>query len=249
MTGMSHLMFKFFKLILSGKSNVGYCHICEHRTIFIKWDQWLRDNYFCIFCRSIPRQRALVKILNSEFPNWRHLLIHESSPSGASSDKIKRECTQYEPSQYWPDLQPGTVRNGQRCENLEKMTYTDESFDLVITQDVFEHVLNPSKAFAEIARILKPGGAHIFTVPCYHGRETVVRAVETPSGSIGYLREPVYHSNPIDPKGSLVITDWGDDLSSFIEVSSNMKTDMYQFDEPRFGLVAEFLNVFVSRKI
>jgi len=38
----------------------------------------------------------------------------------------------------------------------------DESFDLVITQDFFEHVLRPAK---EIARTLKSGGAHIYAVP------------------------------------------------------------------------------------
>ena len=28
-----------------------------------------------------------------------------------------------------------------------------------------EHIFDPSKAFSEIARTLKTGGAHIFTVP------------------------------------------------------------------------------------
>ena len=44
------------------------------------------------------------------------------------------------------------------------MTFENESFDLFITQDVFEHVMTPNKAFKEIERVLKPGGAHVFTV-------------------------------------------------------------------------------------
>ena len=44
------------------------------------------------------------------------------------------------------------------------MTFQNESFDLFITQDVFEHVMEPNKAFKEIERVLKPGGAHVFTV-------------------------------------------------------------------------------------
>ena len=43
-------------------------------------------------------------------------------------------------------------------QNLEKLTYEDESFDVVITQDVFEHINEPFQAFKEIARVLKPGG-------------------------------------------------------------------------------------------
>lgn len=42
------------------------------------------------------------------------------------------------------------------------MTLEDESFDLVISQDVFEHLFNPELAFAEVARTLELGGAHLY---------------------------------------------------------------------------------------
>ncbi|MDR0583764.1 MAG: class I SAM-dependent methyltransferase [Treponema sp.] len=51
---------------------------------------------------------------------------------------------------------------GYRNENLEEQTFSDEMFELIITQDVFEHVYNPEKAFSEIARTLKKA-AHIFS--------------------------------------------------------------------------------------
>ena len=57
---------------------------------------------------------------------------------------------------------PVNISPGNRCENLEELTFDDNTFDLVITQDVLEHVLNPGKAFKEICRVLKPGGAHKF---------------------------------------------------------------------------------------
>jgi SAM-dependent methyltransferase len=99
--------------------------------------------------------------------------IHESSPGGQSSDKIKQECKRYTGSQFFSDVPRGQSKDGQRSEDLEALTFPDESFDLVITQDVFEHVLRPAKAFAEIARTLKPGGAHVYTVPYYRGKRTV----------------------------------------------------------------------------
>ena len=74
------------------------------------------------------------------------------------------------------------MKDGQRSENLEALTFPDESFDLIIPQDVFEHVLRPAKAFAEIARTLKPGGVHVYTVPYYRGEKTVVRAVPNGNG-------------------------------------------------------------------
>ena len=56
---------------------------------------------------------------------------------------------------------PGTIVNAVRCENLEHLTFDNESVDLHITQDVFEHLFDPAAAFREIARTLRLGGAHV----------------------------------------------------------------------------------------
>ncbi len=40
-------------------------------------------------------------------------------------------------------------------EDLENQTFQNESFDIVITQDVMEHIYDPGKAFAEVARTFK----------------------------------------------------------------------------------------------
>lgn len=137
------------------------------KTVFYKRSRWLRDDLRCIRCESISRFRALIYVLNTYFPQWCNLTIHESSPGGASSIKIENECKNYIPTYFFPDTELGHIKNGYRCENLEKETFQSESFDLVITQDVFEHILNPTQAFSEIERTLKPNGCHVFTVPWY----------------------------------------------------------------------------------
>jgi SAM-dependent methyltransferase len=235
-------------LYLNGKIHRGFCTICEKQVFFAETGPWLRDEYVCLSCRSIPRNRALLKILSDHFPLWRNLSIHESSPGGAGSLKLQRECNNLISSQFFHDVPRGHIRDGQRSENLECLTFEDESFDIVITQDVFEHVLSPDKAFSEIARTLKPDGAHVFTVPYYRGKKTVIRARPTASGEVQHLLEPDYHQNPIDSKGSLVITEWGDDICEFIYRASGLTTTIFNFHDQRFGLKAEFLDVFVSRK-
>jgi len=140
------------------------------------------------------------------------------------------------------------LKDGQRSENLEALTFPDESFDLIIPQDVFEHVLRPAKAFAEIARTLKPGGAHVYTVPYYRGKKTVARAVSNGNEGITHLMKPDYHVNPIDTAGSLVVTEWGDELCDFVFRFSRMTTAIYNFYHPRLGLKGEFLDVLISRK-
>jgi hypothetical protein len=113
---------------------------------------------------------------------------------------------------------------------------------------VFEHVLRPAKAFAEIARTLKPGGAHVYTVPYYQGRKTVVRAEPNGNEGITHLMRSDYHVNPIDAAGSLVVTECGDELCDFVFRSSRMTTAIYNFYDPRCELQGEFLDVLVSRK-
>ena len=84
--------------------------------------------------------RALMIVLEGLFPNWTQLDIHESSPAGPASERLARDCPRYLATHYFPGIKPGAVHQGFRCEDLEAMTFPDGRFDLVITQDVFEHV-------------------------------------------------------------------------------------------------------------
>jgi len=107
------------------------------------------------------------------------------------------------------------LRFNTRCESLETLTFPDRSFDLMITQDVMEHIPDPDRAFQEIARVLKPGGAHIFTVPLVRkGEPSRRRAVFHPDGQIEHILPPEYHGNPVDGSGSLLVMDWGGATSS-----------------------------------
>lgn len=59
----------------------------------------VRDNYLCPICNSIPRERALMVVLDSIFPNWSTLSIHESSPVfRGASQRIASEYKKYIPT-------------------------------------------------------------------------------------------------------------------------------------------------------
>lgn len=49
--------------------------------------------------------------------------------------------------------------------DLECLPLADDSVDVVTSQFVFEHLRDPPAAFAEFARVLKPGGALVFLTP------------------------------------------------------------------------------------
>lgn len=58
----------------------GVCEICEKPVKFESKYDWLRDHFLCPICGSIPRERALMHVLKTFFPNYLALKIHESSP-------------------------------------------------------------------------------------------------------------------------------------------------------------------------
>jgi|SRR5260221_1720714 len=45
-----------------------------------------------------------------------------------------------------------------KVEDAMKLSFKDNSFDIIICTHVYEHVPNPKKLFSEIERVLKPGG-------------------------------------------------------------------------------------------
>jgi len=172
------------------KRNTGYCVICESDTVFVELKPWLRDHYLCERCGSIPRNRALVNALNVFCPDWKSLVMHESSPSGPLSNYLRANGKQYTASQYYADVPRGDYKEGMRSEDLSPLTFESNSFDLFITSDVFEHVIEPELAFNEIARVLRPGGMHVFTMPFYPAIEKSRPRAKLVGDEIVLLEEP-----------------------------------------------------------
>lgn len=230
----------------------GFCPICEQETEFSSEYDWLRDHFKCANCGSIPRERALMVVIDDLFPNWRMLQIHETSPgAGGASQKLRTECAGYTYSHFDPAVGRSQIHpQGWQNEDVEAMSFLAGSFDIFIAQDVFEHLFHPERALKEIERVLAPRGALIMTVPLTKGREpSQRRAVKDVSGAIGHLLEAQYHGNPINAEGSLVTIDWGYDILSFIAGNSNLLSALYHFDDLSRGLRAAFLEVIVAYKI
>lgn len=226
----------------------GVCPVCEQSTRFRSWSPWLRDGFICIQCRSLPRERAFHAVLERVRPDWRELVVHESSPSG-DGGKLARECRGYIMTHYSPELPEGAEGPDWRNENLERQTFADESFDIVVTQDVFEHLMAPDRAIAEIARTLKPGGLHIATVPLVRGfRPSARRARQEEGGAVHHIEEPAYHLNPVDEDGSLVTIDWGYDIADFFDLHGGLNTTIFALDDLSRGIRAELIEVLVSSK-
>lgn len=113
-------------------------------------------------------------------------------------------------SEYGDDLAPDTSVDGRRREDLMRLTYADARFDLLLSSETLEHVADLDAALRETYRVLKPGGAHIFTCPVRPFLQRgYARAIVRDDGSTQVLA-PLYH--PGGDEGYLVYHEFGADF-------------------------------------
>ena len=162
----------------------------------------------CVRCGASAIHLALGWGLFDYAPRLRDSDVCELSARGPLVTYLRRKARSVAVSEYFADVAPGTSRDGVRCEDVQRLTYADESFDLVTHTEVLEHVPDDERALAELYRVLRPGGTMIFTVPLHRGYGTVERA-RLVDGRIEHLLEPVYHLDPQRPEGILAYRDYG----------------------------------------
>ena len=231
----------------------GYCPICEKNTLFTARDQWYRGSLSCPTCEngSVPRERAVALILNEQFPNWRDLVIHECSPAiRGISAKMKREAKNITQTHFYPDLERGSTERNYRNEDLQRLTFSDNQFDLFISLDVMEHIPDPATAFREIHRTLKPGGYMLCTWPV---RKDQVEAMEprvtfNGDGTLTHHKPPEYHGNPINGDGALVTVDYGYEVHKKLTHWASFDVRVHRFADRTHGILGEYTEVFLARK-
>lgn len=157
-----------------------YCHCCGGRHSVIKLSSGFlgvgpdpRNNLICSGCLAPARRRALASAAlaagGRDF--HRNLSAGKFRVYDAGCPPLFRAseiwgATGYSFS-YFGRPEAGVVKAwpSARRGNLEKLDFPGNYFDLVLTADVLEHVRDLGRALGEIARVLKPGGLHLFTVP------------------------------------------------------------------------------------
>lgn len=192
--------------------SIFYCPLCGGQRPFVR----LNNNELsvrCIHCRATPITLSLVAVLRRIFPELHAKKIYELSSRGPLVHYLKRASQSLNCSEYFSHTAPGHYSDGVQCQDVQKLTFADESFDLCTSTEVFEHVPNDAKGFAQIQRVLKPAGVFIFTVPLEIQHKTVERVKLTPQQELAYLLEPQYHSDPIrDHEQILVFRNYGYDI-------------------------------------
>ena len=175
--------------------------------------------------------------------------IHECSPAERGiSVKLKKECKDYKPSQYYPKITVQMVGDFYNI-NLENQHFENEIFDIFIALDVMEHVFDPKSAIQEIYRTLKPGGYALLTFPILKSQVEPLKFRATLRESeIEFIENPQYHGNPIDENGSLVTIDYGYDIHQKFSEWARFNVEVVRFNRKDIGILGEFTEVIILSK-
>lgn len=149
-------------------------------------------------------------------------------------------------SEYLPDPHDSR-RKLYNHQDLCQLSHNPASFDLVICNELFEHLYDLPAALAEIARILRPGGWLLSTFPFAYNRfDTIVKARHRPGATPGVaaeaelLMECEYHGDPVYPqRGSLVYQIPGWDLLDLARSSGLSDPTIHWIAAPSYGVVGQ----------
>lgn len=190
------------------RHRLGYCNICRKPAVFLLTKSFaeMRDHQECLACGSKGRNRHLAKCLVDEFrvrgirrlSDFRgsNLTVYVAASTGSVASGLG-EAENIIRSEYFSDCPPGTTKDGVLCQDIQRLTLADGSIDVVITEEVFEHVRDFEAGFREVYRVVKPGGSHFFTIPFYFGKKTKA-LYEIRDGEFVPVVHPVeYHGDPI----------------------------------------------------
>jgi SAM-dependent methyltransferase len=101
-------------------------------------------------------------------------------------------------------------------QNMEKMTYQSDTFDLFLHSETLEHVNDAARAADECRRVIKPDGLVLFTTPVIWNRKTRRRA-NADGDAIHHFLEPSYHDRRT--ADYLVFYEYGRDIDALLHVS------------------------------
>jgi SAM-dependent methyltransferase len=239
------------------------CPVCGRAGLARGFGANLRETGRCSHCGATNRNRqvaaaACQALADRASKGLRSLVdlralsgvvVYNTEAQGALHD-VLHTMPGYLASEYLgPDHAPGEVVGHTRHEDLQGLSFADDSIDLVLSSDVFEHVPDPYRGHTEIWRVLRPGGHHVFTVPFHqHSHLDDVRARITDDGELELLAEPINHDDPVRPEGVLVFTIFG--LEMLVKLAElGFDTQMYRLWNPVQGIVGPNALVFDAQKV
>ena len=257
-----------FAPVETSSSFPGVCNVCGQETSFYYTDPLLfRESLVCAECGTTSRYRSIARGILRAIRELGG--VEAFSLADLATTTATRTLNVYDTQAAfyfyagaypvpdllarckWLDVQTSLFKPRQRLgkvlgrkitnQNLEALTFPDNSFDIVVTSDVMEHVRLDLRAHQEIRRVLKRGGIYLFTVPHLRDRrETFYRVAvvdsDDPAKDI-FLTEKEYHGDANSKDGrALSYRSYGTDLDETLQ-RLGFTVDYCKTDFPRTGIM------------
>lgn len=199
----------------------------------------------CLRCLSTPIHRAVGnEIQGLGLPTASR--VYELSSKGALVRFLRKSFSEVYVSEFFDTVLPGGFSKGVQCQDVQALFLSDESFDLVTSTEVFEHVPDDRKGFSEIARVLRSGGRFVFTVPLLDAEETLERVRVEADGSFTFLTEREYHFDRLRGKDRvLAFRTYGRDILQRL-AAAGLEAAIKVVNDPAIGVEGQ--HVIVAKK-
>jgi SAM-dependent methyltransferase len=126
--------------------------------------QWIDERFYTNFGSNWDDELFRRSVLAVAQPYWKALdlgagagLVRQMNIRGL----VRRVCG-VDPD---PRVLANTALDEGRIGVGEEIPFADQTFDLVFSDNVLEHLQNPPGTFREVWRTLKPGGVFLFKTP------------------------------------------------------------------------------------
>lgn len=205
-----------------------------------------RERLVCGRCRMNNRQRLVASLVRQSLVTGRRSTIYLMEQVTPIFEWVSNlPATEVHGSEYLgPGYKGGERVRGLRHEDVMNLSYPDASFELVVSNDVMEHIPDPARALQECFRVLKPGGAMLATFPFHVESDTTVVRARLAGDGIEHLLPPQYHGNPVSSDGSLVFHDFGWDLLDAMKDTGFAPAACEVYSSDEFGHLGAALLVF-----
>ncbi len=147
--------------------------------------RWLdrREGNRCRQCGMSKRVRMLLWSVKKQCPAHAPLRILHLNQTNALGPALESLGSVTE-TVYQPDKPLGSRIGACFNEDMSRLSFEDNQFDLAIHSETLEHLQDYRRALAEVRRVLKPAGFQVYTIPLLLSRKTRQRMKLDPSGQL-----------------------------------------------------------------
>jgi len=239
----------------------GFCFVCQKPTEFLSsWESayeiggrlqmnW-REHLRCPGCHLNNRMRASIHLLMETIAPTKKSRIYATEQTSPLYRYLRKHFPFLVGSEY---LQGATLRKSKfgelRDEDLTKLSFPSEGFDVILSFDVFEHIPDYLAAFAECARTLQPTGKMLFSVPFDANAATnLIRARLREDGTIEHVHPAEYHCDPRKPEGCLCFQRFGWQMLEQMKEAGFLRTCALSYYSREYGYLGGEQMQFLAEK-